>query len=132
MAEKDMSVPFALSLAGGIITLIGSLAVGAWSIFLATLASGIGRAATALGVGGVGTGFGIIAGMIIARLVIGLIISILIIVGAIAMKKPKKARLWSILVLIFSIIGFFGPGWGLIIGPVLGIIGGAIGISHSK
>ncbi len=49
-------------------------------------------------------------------------------VGAIAVAvllrlKPNQRQTWGILVLVFSILGFFGFG-GFIVGSVLGIVGG--------
>jgi len=37
--------------------------------------------------------------------------------------KPNQRQTWGILVLVFSILGFFGFG-GFIVGSVLGIVGG--------
>jgi hypothetical protein len=36
--------------------------------------------------------------------------------------KPSQLQTWSILILVFSILGFFGFG-GFIVGSVLGIVG---------
>jgi hypothetical protein len=63
---------------------------------------------------------------------IPLISGILVILGAIMMNaRPQETTIWGIVVLIFSIIGFTGMGFS-ILGGILGIIGGAIGLSKRR
>ena len=118
MATKDMGIPFGLGLASGIIILIVSIILG---LIIAVL----GAAATFF-VGGIGAALGI------GLMIWGIIVGILIIFGSLMMKDPKKARTGSILVLIFAILGFFTPGAGFYIAPILGIIGGALGIARTQ
>jgi Na+-driven multidrug efflux pump len=59
--------------------------------------------------------------------VVGLVFGIIVLVGAILMRKPEKAKIGAILVLIFSILSIV-IGGGFVIGMILGIIGGALGL----
>src|SRR6266699_3105134 len=50
-------------------------------------------------------------------------ISIVTMSAVLLRLKPNQRQTWGILVLVFSILGFFGFG-GFIVGSVLGIVGG--------
>lgn len=57
---------------------------------------------------------------------LGLISGIIVLVGAImTYARPKRAPTWGLLVLVFSILSFFGMG-GFFIGAILGIVGGVL------
>ena len=124
--KSDMGAPFGLAIAGGIITLIISIIGGLYSVMMI---SAVGALASAFGAEGVTTAA---IGVAVAMLVWGIVASALVIVGAMMMRKPSKARTGAILVLVFGILCFFTPWAGLIIGPILAIIGGALGITKTK
>src|SRR6267143_3150802 len=64
------------------------------------------------------------AGFVGAIAVFGLICGIVVTMSAVLLRlKPDQRQTWGILVLVFSILGFFGFG-GFIVGSVLGIVGG--------
>jgi len=64
------------------------------------------------------------AGFVGAIAVFGLICGTIVTASAILLRlKPNQRQTWGILVLVFSILGFFGAG-GFIVGSVLGIVGG--------
>src|SRR6267143_2427121 len=64
------------------------------------------------------------AGFVGAIAVFGLICGIIVTMSAVLLRlKPDQRQTWGILVLVFSILGFFGFG-GFIVGSVLGIVGG--------
>jgi hypothetical protein len=64
------------------------------------------------------------AGFVRAIAVFGLICGIIVTISALLLRlKPNLRQTWGILVLVFSILGFFGFG-GFIVGSVLGIVGG--------
>jgi uncharacterized protein DUF6114 len=64
------------------------------------------------------------AGFVGAIAVFGLICGVIVTMSAVLLRlKPNQRQTWGILVLVFSILGFFGFG-GFIVGSVLGIIGG--------
>ena len=64
------------------------------------------------------------AGFVGAIAVFGLICGIIVTMSAVLLRlKPNQRQTWGILVLVFSILGFFGFG-GFIVGSVLGIVGG--------
>ena len=128
MADDNMTAPFVLGLIGGIWVVI----VGIVAIWIAHLAS---QVAT---IGGLLTGqqaatsaaSSVLYGGAIAELVLGIVI----LVGSILLRTPEKAKMGSIIVLIcaiISLVNIFGY-LGGIIGPILAIVGGALGISRSK
>lgn len=116
MGEKPTAA-FVLSLLGAIFIILGG-------IVYMVLFSVIGGAFDLLGMGGVGDIF-IIMG------VLGLIWGILVLVGAIMMNSgnPGKVRTGAVLVLIFSIISWFGAAGGFFIGFLLGLIGAILGLT---
>src|SRR5712692_9562369 len=64
------------------------------------------------------------AGFVGAIAAFGLICGIVVTMSAVLLRlKPNQRQTWGILVLVFSILGFFGFG-GFIVGSVLGIVGG--------
>lgn len=48
--------------------------------------------------------------------------------GAMLGKDPSQRTLWGTLILIFSILSFFGTG-GFVVGAILGIVGGAMALT---
>lgn len=110
MSEKPTAA-FILSLIGGIFILIGGLviaAVGAIVLFVPVA----GAAITAIGI------FGLVCGL-------------LTILGAIWINsgEKNKVRNGAILVLIFSILSWFGAAGGFIIGFLLGLIGSILALT---
>jgi hypothetical protein len=66
----------------------------------------------------------IAAGFVGAIAAFGLICGIIVKMSAVLLRlKPNQRQTWGILVLVFSVLGFFGFG-GFIVGSVLGIVGG--------
>ena len=66
----------------------------------------------------------IAAGFVGAIAVFGLICGFIVTMSAVLLRlKPNQRQTWGILVLVFSILGFFGAG-GFLAGSVLGIVGG--------
>src|SRR5919109_368504 len=63
------------------------------------------------------------SGFVSAIAVFGLICGIIVLVSAIMLRlMPSERQTWGILILVFSILSFFGFG-GFIVGAVLGIVG---------
>ena len=63
------------------------------------------------------------AGFVGALSIFGLICGIIVLFSAIMLRfRPSQLQTWGILILVFSILGFFGFG-GFIVGSVLGIVG---------
>gem|GEM_PF-3374673 len=62
---------------------------------------------------------------------VALIFGILIIIGAVKIISGdlQRVRTWGVIVLIFSILSLFTSSNGLIIGPILGVIGGAFALN---
>lgn len=63
--------------------------------------------------------------------VLGIVWGILTLVGAILMNSEDKGRVrtGAILVLIFSILSWFGAAGGIFIGFLLGLIGSILGLT---
>ena len=60
---------------------------------------------------------------------IGLISGVIVVICAIMLgSRPVEHTTWGTLILVFSIISFFGMG-GFFIGAILGIAGGALALS---
>jgi hypothetical protein len=114
--EKPGSA-YGLSLTGGIFILLGGILAIILDVFAGTTLflfglGGLGMAAVALGV------FGLVCGIII-------------IVGAEMMNSGDigRVRTGSILVLVFSILSWFGSFGGFIIGFILALIGSIMGLA---
>ncbi len=63
--------------------------------------------------------------------VFGIVDAILLLVGSLMVRNPANAKSGAILVLIFGILGFFTPLFGIIIFPILSIVGGALGLGSA-
>jgi uncharacterized protein DUF6114 len=74
--------------------------------------------------GYVGNPGALAAGFVGAIAVFGLICGSIVTLSAVLLRlKPNQRQTWGVLVLVFSVLGFFGFG-GFIVGSVLGIAGG--------
>ncbi len=81
------------------------------------------------GYGGMMGGFGGMMGGFGGLWFIGLISGIIIIICALMLSsQPAEHTTWGTLIIVFSIISFFGMG-GFFIGAILGIAGGALALS---
>lgn len=116
MGEKPTAA-FALSLIAGIFIILGGL-------FYMVLFGIIGGALDMFGFGGMGYSLMLIG-------VLGLVWGIIVLIGAMMINsgEPSKVRTGSILVLIFSIISWFGAAGGFFIGFLLGLIGAILGLT---
>lgn len=70
------------------------------------------------GLGGIGTTLAIISFVFFILILLG---------GVLMFVKPAQAKIWGVVTLVFSVIGFIFLG-GLIIGSILGLVGGILGI----
>jgi hypothetical protein len=130
---QDMSgIAFILSLAAGILMLIGGALSTIWFMSEDFDANGM--------MGGFGgmmgghqtmmSGFGVASGFMGGLLFVGLLSGIVVIVGALMLNaRPAEHMAWGTLILVFSVISFLGMG-GFYIGALLGIAGGAIALSR--
>jgi hypothetical protein len=108
VVEEKPTAAFVLSLLGGIFILIVGL-----------ILSAIGAALT-VPFGGFGAVLGIF----------GVVCGILTIVGGVMMySKPEQHMTWGVIVLIFSILSWFGAIGGFFIGFILALIGGILGMT---
>lgn len=123
VSGKKSSSAFALSLAGGILIILGSIV---WLLFFANLQSSMhDRMGGMMG----GMMVGMMSGWFLS---IPIVAGILVIIGAIMLNaQPRQNTLWGIIIVIFSIVGFTGMGLSFL-GSILGIIGGAIAISKGS
>lgn len=108
MAERPTAA-FVLSLIGGVIVLCVGIIISLAGALISSI----------VGLGGLGAILG----------VFGIICGILMVVGAAMLySRPQQHRMWSAIVLVFSILSWFGAAGGLFIGLILGLIGGILGI----
>jgi len=99
---------YILSLISGIFVILGGIIVMAISTLMTMFA---------LGIGGI---YG----------VLGIIWGIIIIVGTMRLKSnPNNHVSWGVIILVFSIISWFGAAGGLFIGFILGLVGGILAIT---
>ncbi len=67
-------------------------------------------------------------GWFYAAAAVGLVSGVGVVVGSLMMyTKPAKTHVWGALVLVFSLVSFFGMG-GFFLGGLLGIVGGILAI----
>lgn len=127
-----IGAPYILSLIAGILILIGGIVSFVANIF-ARYVFEISGWGGMMGPGimegwpsmmGFGWGFGIFTS------IVGIVIGIIVLYSTTMLRaQPVKHEMWGILILIFSILSFFGALAGFGIGLLLGIIGGALAIS---
>ena len=76
-----------------------------------------------------GSGFG---GWFYGLAAIGVISGVIILIGAIMVyTQPSRASSWGALILVFSIVSFFGMG-GFFLGAILGVVGGILAMTWKK
>jgi hypothetical protein len=120
VSENRSSSAFTLSLAGGILIILGSIVS---LLFFANLQSSMhDRMGGMMG----GMMIGMMSGWYLS---IPIVAGILVIVGAVMINaRPQETTLWGIIIVIFSIVGFTGMGLSFF-GSILGIIGGGLALS---
>jgi hypothetical protein len=120
VSENRSSSAFTLSLAGGILIILGSIVS---LLFFADLQSSMhDRMGGMMG----GMMIGMMSGWFLS---IPIVAGILVIVGAVMINaRPQETTIWGIIIVIFSIVGFTGMGLSFF-GSILGIIGGGLGLS---
>ena len=108
----EISSAAGLSLAAGIIIVIGSSVSSFWhTAFFPQMGWMMGQQ---------------FASGIILSSILGIVFGAVVIVGAVLMyKKPLQTRQWGVIVLVASALSFVGMG-GFMIGGILGVIAGVI------
>lgn len=112
---KRTDAPFGLSLAAGILILLGGISTWLLHSFYPQMGMMMG-----------GFGFAYMQGSAIVGVVCG---AVILFGAAMMYHKPAKSRIWGILVLAMSAISLLGMG-GFWIGAILGIIGGALALKQ--
>lgn len=117
--------PFVLSLIAGLLILVGSGMMFGFSgvpYYGGMMGGYYGMMG---GYYGMMQGFG---GWFYGIAAIGLISGVIILVGAMMVfSQPTKAHTWGLLILIFSVVSFFGMG-GFFLGAILGVVGGILAL----
>ena len=117
------TAPFVLSLIAGLLILAGAGMMMTFSYGTPYYGMMGGYYGTANGY------YGMMGGWFYGAGVVGLIAGIVVLIGAAMIYvRPRSASTWGLLVLIFSIVSFFGMG-GFLIGAILGIIGGVLAMT---
>ena len=113
-------VAFGLSLFAGIFVFLGGLLYVGLGTFLNDLLASMDIS----GIAGISSGFLVVFG------VIGMVWGVAIVVAAFLINTgdPKRVRVGSILVVVFSIFGWFGSAGGIFIGFFFGLAGGIVGL----
>jgi len=114
--KEGFNIPSGLSLAAGVIILLGAITSWIWHMtFFPQM--------------GWMMGAPWFTAMMTGTSIIGSVSGAMVILGAIMMsQKPHESHKWGVIVLIFSLLSFFGMG-GFLIGAVLGIIGGTLALA---
>jgi hypothetical protein len=125
-ASGPKKAPFILSIIGGILILVTGVMFAA----LGSMMSGMGLDMASLMGATAGDAEAAAAAASMMMTVYaagGIALGVLVIVGAVLMRNPARAKMGSILVLVCSILSIFAGG-GFFVGMILGIIGGALGL----
>jgi hypothetical protein len=130
-SNRAFTIPFVLSLIGGIIVLLFSLVYSVWFSSAAPNWGGFGGwMGGMMGnyhgfMGNYAGSTGFMAGVSIVGLVSGMIM----IISAVMLRvHPGEHLIWGTVIIVFSATSFLGMG-GFFIGAILGIIGGALALS---
>ncbi len=118
------STAFALSLVAGILIIVSGSLATFWAYAGTPLWSGMMGMNRGM-MGPMGFGQMIFGGMS----AFGLVSGIVVLVSAILLRdRPRESTTWGVLILVFSILSFFGMG-GFFVGATIGIVGGALALS---
>ena len=72
---------------------------------------------------------GFVSGIIGAVGSFGLVAGIIVLLSGILLRtSPQNHSIWGVLIIVFSVVSFFGTG-GFVIGAILGIIGGIMALT---
>lgn len=122
MVEEKPSTAFMISLVGGILILLGSMAMalmvnmGVWWMGIS------GGRFMMMG------SFSLTSGIMYALIAFGAICGVAILIASFMLNaRPRETATWGAVILIFSILSFMGMG-GFFLGAVLGIVGGALAL----
>lgn len=127
-AGEVPTASFVLSLIAGLLILLGGGVMMAFSYGTPYYGMMGGYNGMMGGYYGMMQGFGY-GGWFYGAAAVGLISGIVILVGAIMLyTRPNKATTWGTLVLVFSILSFFGMG-GFFLGAILGVVGGILALT---
>lgn len=128
MMSNRGSIAFSLSLAGGILIVLGGAVSTLWMPGMMTVCCqnmpGMMMPSMMFG-----TGVGIMTGFFILSAISGAIV--LISALMLSRSNPKKSYFLGIMIIVFSAISIVGMG-GFLIGAILGIIGGALVVAESE
>lgn len=118
--------PFILSLIAGLLILVGGgmmVSLARFPFFGGMMGGYYG---TMSGYYGMMGGYG--GGWFYGFSVIGIISGILVLMSAIMLyNEPGRAYTWGVLILVFSVLSFFGMG-GFMLGALLGVVGGTLAL----
>jgi hypothetical protein len=113
---KGFNIPSSLSIAAGIIIVLGGISSWLWH------AAYFSQMSWMMG----GPWF---TALIAGTSIIGIISGALVLLGGLLMSfRPQENQKWGVMVLVFSLLSLFGMG-GFLIGAILGIIGGSLALA---
>ena len=121
-AVEYPNLPSILALIGGVLILFFAFALLAVSVVILPHLN----YTTPLPHGYTGSISGFVSGIVGALASFGLLCGAIVLISAIALRlMPRHRQTWGVLILVFSILSFFGFG-GAFAGAVLGIVGGIL------
>lgn len=98
---------FAVSMIGGIFVLLAGILIGVIG-FVVTIP-----------LGGIGAALG----------VLGIIWGVLLIISSLMLfERPREHNMWSVIIIVVSILSWIGAFGGFVIGFLLGLAGGILGL----
>lgn len=124
---------FVLSLIAGVLILAGGVAMLGYSSGpYGAMMGGYSGMMGGYGGGMMGGYYGMMLGLggwFYGFAVLGITAGVLVLLGAIMMyDQPRQVGMWGALVLVFSVLSFFGAG-GFFVGAILGILGGILALT---
>jgi hypothetical protein len=123
--EQKPTLPFALSLVSGILTLIGGLTVTYLGLWRFDFMERVVRYRFVLAAQP-----GYFPPFISLFGALGIVFGVIVIASAVMLyKQPAQHQIWGLLILVFSALSIFGGMAGYLLGLVLGIVGGALAVA---
>ncbi len=124
MAGEKPTAAMVLSVIGGVFILLGGIVFLVLASIFEGLLGGFGQIPTDGGT----VDPGVVTAAVQTLAIIGIVVGLLVIVfGVLMYVKPAQAKIFGALVLVLSIVSWFG-GAGFFLGLILGLIGGILGL----
>lgn len=130
--EEKPVASFVVSLVAGILILAGSVMMVGFAFGPSYYGAMMGGSYGMMnGYYGMMQAFGF-SGWFYSLMLIGVASGAIVLLGAMMVyTQPSKSSAWGVLILVFSIVSFFGMG-GFFLGAILGIVGGTLALTYRQ